>query len=122
MRTGKPLETPAAKGRYLCAAGNMSMAEVVALMRSEVYSARLPRFAMTGRAGAAMMKLASYAQPTGVGSYLRTHLGRKPRFDTAKIRGNLGVAFRPVSESIRDTLADLARWGHSAPPIAKKST
>jgi nucleoside-diphosphate-sugar epimerase len=117
----RALETPAARGRYLCAAGNMSMTEVVAVIRAEGYSAKLPRFAMTGRAGTALMKLASYAQPTGVGSYLRTHLGRKPRFDTAKIRGDLGVAFRPVSESIRDTLADLARWGHIVATTARKS-
>jgi dihydroflavonol-4-reductase len=118
----RALETPAASGRYLCAAGNMSMSEVVALIRLEGYSGKLPRLAMTGSAGTALMKLASYIQPTGVGSYLRTHLGRTPRYDSAKIRNGLGVAFRPVPESIRDTLADLARWGHIAPPIVETPT
>jgi hypothetical protein len=35
-----------------------------------------------------------------------------PRYDTSKVRSELGVSFRPVQESIFDTLADLAARGH----------
>jgi hypothetical protein len=40
--------------------------------------------------GDVIVKLGSYLQPKGVGSYLRTHIGRVPRYDTIKIRGELG--------------------------------
>jgi dihydroflavonol-4-reductase len=106
------LDKSEAKGRYICAAGTMDMAQVVDLMRARGYAGKLPRMALTGTIGTALMKLMSYTQPNGVGSYLRTHLGRVPRFDNSKIRRDLGLVFRPVEESIADTLADLARWGH----------
>ena len=57
--------------------------------------------------GTQVVKLASYLQPAGVGSYLRSHLGRVPAYDTAKIRRDLGIEFRPADESIRDTVTDL---------------
>jgi dihydroflavonol-4-reductase len=110
------LEKPQAHGRYLCAAETMEMAQVVALMRELGYVGKLPKIKLTGGVGTMLMRLASYAQPKGVGSYLCTHLGRHPRFDTAKIRRELGITFRPAADSIRDTLADLARWGHIEAP------
>ena len=64
------------------------------------------------------MKLASFAQPKGIGSYLRTHLGRIPRFDNAKIKREMGMTFRSPQESIQDTLADLTKWGHIPAPKA----
>ena len=39
--------------------------------------------------GDVIVKLGSYLQPKGVGSYLRTHVGRVPRYDTSKIRREL---------------------------------
>jgi dihydroflavonol-4-reductase len=106
------LDRPAASGRYLCIAGNLSMADVVALMRAEGYSGKLPRLDLSGAFGTMLMKLASRTQPPGVGSYLRSHLGRVPRYDTAKSRRDLGLVYRAPADSVRDTLADLARWGH----------
>jgi dihydroflavonol-4-reductase len=108
------LNHPQAQGRYICAAENMNMADVVALIRAKGYAGKLPRINLTGGFGTALMKLASYTQGKGAGSYLRTHLGCVPRFDNAKLRRDLGIAFRPADESITDTLADLARWGHIA--------
>jgi dihydroflavonol-4-reductase len=113
------MKRPTAKGRYLCVAGNMSMAETVAQIRAEGYPGRLPRLDLSGGFGTALMKLASLTQPTGVGSYLRTHLGRVPRYDTARSTTDLGIIYRPVAQSLSDTLADLARWGHISPPAGK---
>lgn len=106
------LDHPDASGRFICAAGNMTMAQIVALMRAEGYRGKLPTMNLSGGLGTAVMKIASHAQPVGVGSYLRTHLGRTPRFDNAKIRTALGITFRTPERSISDTLADLERWGH----------
>jgi dihydroflavonol-4-reductase len=91
----------------------MDMTAVVALMRHmNLGKTKLPSINMSGGFGTALMKLASLAQPAGVGSYLRTHLGRVPRFDNSKISRELGITFTPPATSIKDTLADLARWGH----------
>jgi dihydroflavonol-4-reductase len=109
------LDTPHASGRHICAAGNMTMEEVADLVRARHYPGKVPTLKLNGAIGTALMKLASYTQGTGAGSYLRTHLGRKVRFDNGKIRRELGLTFRPVEDSITDTLADLARWGHIAP-------
>lgn len=104
-------------GRYICASGNMDMAGIVALMRRSGYGhARLPKLKMTGPIGTALMRLASHTQPAGIGSYLRTHLGRVPRFDNAKIRREMGISFRTPEQSITDTLADLSARGHIPAP------
>lgn len=111
------METPAAQGRYLCVAENMSLAEVVELMRAEGYVGKLPTLDLSGGFGTGLMKLASYTQPAAVGSYLRSHLGRVPHYDNAKSRRDLGIHYRPAADSLRDTLADLARWGHIAAAV-----
>ncbi|HRE88774.1 MAG TPA: hypothetical protein PK095_06485 [Myxococcota bacterium] len=61
-----------------------------------------------------MMRGLSFFQPRGVGSYLRTHLGRTPSFDNGKIKRELGLTFRPLDKTILDTVADLEKWGHLA--------
>lgn len=111
----------AESGRYLCVSENLSMAQVMALMRAEGYSGRYPRLDLTGRFGTALMKLASYSQSRGTGSYLRTHLGRVPRYDTGKAQRDLGMIWRPAAESLCDTLADLVRWGHLDAPTRQGS-
>lgn len=99
-------------GRYILAAGNMTMAEAVAQMRAEGYTGKLPKLSLTGGIGTVLTKLAALSQPAGVRTYLRTHLGRHPRFDNAKSRSALGLAYRSPASALTDTLADLARWGH----------
>jgi dihydroflavonol-4-reductase len=107
------METPGASGRYLCGAETLSMRDVVAIAREAGYgSHKLPRIALDHPIGDVLVRLASYLQPVGVGSYLRTHLGAVPRFDNTKIRRELGLRFRDVRTSIVETLADLERWGH----------
>ncbi len=88
------------------------MADMVALIRAEGYGAKAPKLRLTGTIGTALMKLASYTQPAGVGSYLRSHLGRVPQFDNAKSKRDLGMNYRAPEAVVRDTLADLAKWGH----------
>lgn len=102
-----------ANGRYLCAAGNRNMAELVQLIRKAgAASGKLPSLNLAHGLGTSLMMLASYAQPAGVGSYLRTHLGRVPRFTNAKIQADLGLRFRDVDQTIIDTVKDLIRLGH----------
>jgi dihydroflavonol-4-reductase len=109
----RALTADAAEGRYICAAEVRSMRELAEVIgRSGVEGARLPRLRLDGVLGTAAVRLMSHTQKPGVGSYLRTHLGKHPRFDNRKIREDLGLQFRPVDTSIVETLHDLRRWGH----------
>jgi dihydroflavonol-4-reductase len=109
----RALGTPAAHGRYICAGEVMTMRALVHLLREQGYSGyRLPTLPLDSAFGTWIARLASYRQPKGSGRYLRTHLGRVPRYDTTKIRTELGVSFRPAAESVLDTMANLERWGH----------
>jgi len=57
------------------------------------------------------VKLLSWFQPKGAGSYLRSHLGRVPAYDNAKIRHELGLEFRPARRCVLDTLENLRQRG-----------
>lgn len=112
------MNTKTAKGRYICASANMTMEEVVDHMRLSGYNhTKLPKMKFTGKFGSTLMKIASYTQSAGVGSYLRTHLGRNPRFDNSKIKKDLGITFRSSVDSVSDTLEDLSKWGHIPKPL-----
>ncbi|MGO1117500.1 SDR family oxidoreductase [Rhodovibrionaceae bacterium A322] len=111
------METPEAEGRYLCSSGTMTIEALVALLRKEGYGhCKLPKFDWTGPWGTRLMKLLSYTQPSGIGTVLRTHIGRDIAFDNNKIIRDLGMNFRSPAESVIDTLADLSKWGHIPAP------
>jgi dihydroflavonol-4-reductase len=110
------MQTPDASGRYLCAGETMSMREVVDLLRENGYERyALPRRDLACSIGDFAVRLMSYTQPKGVGTYMRTHIGKVMQFDNAKIRRDLGLEFRPSATSVLDTCADLRRWGHLPP-------
>lgn len=106
------MTTAAASGRYVCAAKTLMMRDLVPMLKGALPRAKLPSLAFDGAFGSALMRLASYTQPPGAGSYLRSNLGRPQRLDNAKIRRELGLAFRDVERSVVDTVEDLVRWGH----------
>lgn len=107
------MEIATAAGRYICANATITMRELVELLRSSGYgNHKLPSIGLDCAIGDHVVRLSSYLQPKGIGSYLRTHVGRVPRFDHSKIERELGLQFRPLPQSILDTLDDLKRWGH----------
>lgn len=110
------IENTRARGRYICAGESLSMRAVVALLREAGFSAgyRLPRLDLACAIGDFTVKLLSYTQRAGTGSYLRTHLGKVMRYDNTKIIRDLGVRFRPALESVVAAVEDLVRWGHLA--------
>jgi dihydroflavonol-4-reductase len=110
------LETPSAHGRYICAGEVVTMRALAELLRAHGYGDRLPRLSLDSRLGSWLIGLASYTQPKGTGQYFRTHLGRIPRYDTTKIRSELGLTFRPVADTILDTMRDLEHRGHLPVP------
>lgn len=74
-------------------------------------SYKLPKVGMDCAVGDFAARLASYSQPKGVGQYLRTHVGRVIRYDNGKARRDLGLTFRPLEETVKDTVEDLKRAG-----------
>lgn len=107
------MERPGSSGRYVCGHETMTMRAIVELLRKLGPDRhKLPSLALDNRFGNGVVRMAAYFQPKGVRSFLRTHLGRIPKFDNGKIRRDLGLEFRPVEDTLRDTVADLARWGH----------
>jgi dihydroflavonol-4-reductase len=112
----RAMERPEAHGRYICAGEVVTMRDLVDLLRRNGYGRyRLPTRSLESRFGTWLAWLASYTRGKGTGTYLRTHLGRVPRYDNTKIRTELGMTFRPAAESILDTMADLEQWGHLPP-------
>jgi len=106
------METPDAKGRFLCVNKTVSAREVVDLLKREGYTYKLPRLSLESGFGNFLVKLMSYAQPSGIGTYLRTQVGRDYLFDNNKIKQELGLEFIPVEQSILETTADVIQWGH----------
>lgn len=108
------MENDEAQGRFICVDNVANMAAVVDILRETGWAERykLPKMNLAHGVGDAMVKLFSYLQPSGTGSYLRTNVGRVPRFDSSKSKEVLGLEYRPVEETIVDTVEDMDRWGH----------
>jgi dihydroflavonol-4-reductase len=119
----RALETPAAQGRYICAAEVLDLGELVALIRAAGFDRgyKLPRLSLRSPAADLLVRLVSYTQPRGKGTFARTHLGRVPSFDNGKIRRELGMTFRDVRQSVGETVQDLARWGHLPEPRGRRA-
>jgi len=112
-------ELASAHGRYIVAGETVGMRAVIELLQKHGWGPgnKLPKLGMDCTMGDFAVRLSSYLQPQGVGSYLRTHVGRVPRYDNTKVKTELGLTFRPVETSILDTLADLAQQGHIAKQV-----
>jgi dihydroflavonol-4-reductase len=110
----RAMDVPSASGRYICAGEAASMRTVVGLLKKHGWANgyKLPATGLDNPVGNMIVRLGSHLQPSGVGSYLRTHVGRVPRYDTSKITRELGMNFRPLEQTIVETMADLQRWGH----------
>lgn len=107
------MERPEAAGRYLCSAGELTMRELVDLLRRNGFRRyRLPSLDLTGKAGTAVMKLLSFTQPRHTGTFIRTHIDRTLHVDSRKVRRELGMTFMQPEESILEAAGDLVRQGH----------
>lgn len=107
------MENEGASGRYLCANRTITMKNLVELLSNlEPNNSQVPKFNLVSRPGNLLIRFASYFQPSGVGSYLRTHIGKGLKFDNGKIKRELGIKFIDLEKSIRDTITDLKKWQH----------
>ena len=108
------MEKADATGRHICAAENQSMRSVVSALKELGYGSRykMPGLDMSGPIGTFIAKLAARRKAPGTRAYLETHLGKTLRFDNRRIRSELGIAFRPVRETLVDAVIDLEHWKH----------
>lgn len=107
------METPYASGRHICAQDALSMRDLVLMLREQGFGRfKLPTVALDHVVGTWLVWLMSWAQPAGTGSYLRTHLGRVPRYDHRRVSRELGLRLRPLERTVRDTMEDLIAGGY----------
>jgi dihydroflavonol-4-reductase len=112
----RAMDAANAQGRYICAADTISARSITTLLRTNGYAGyRLPRINLDHPLGHRIARLAALMQSSGVRQYLRTHVGRVPRFDNSKGRRDLALTYRPLDQTILETAADLVRWGHVSP-------
>jgi dihydroflavonol-4-reductase len=107
------LETPAAKGRYLCSAESVTMRQLVETLTPLARPGdKLPTRGLDFAFASWVAKFFAFTQPPGAASYMKTHLGRVPRFDTTKIQTDLGLKYRDIRATIAETVVDLREWKH----------
>ena len=110
----RAMENPKARGRYLCASETLHMRRVVEILKANAFdkNRKLPTLPLDNGIGNLLVWLFSFKESKGVGQYMRSHVGRVPRYDTTKIRTELGMTFRPAEQSLLETMNDLKKWGH----------
>jgi dihydroflavonol-4-reductase len=109
-------ERKEAKGRYLCAHLTLTMRELVERIARVAPGHRVPRMGFDNGFGNFLTRAGSVFYPRGARDFIRTHLGRVPRFDNGKIRRELGIEFTDMDVTLRDAVDDLVRWGHAPAP------
>ena len=106
-------ETPHAHGRYLCVAGVVTTRQLVESIKSLGYDAYpFPRMSLDSPTGTRIARQLIRVQPRGLRQYLRAFVGRRLAVDNSKIKNDLRIDFRPLEETIRDTVEDLVAKHH----------
>jgi len=109
------METPQASGRYVCFDNKITMRELIQMIRQNVpdptYSGKLPTTHADCSGGDALLKLFANFQESGVRDYLQKTVGKNLQWDAAKIKRELGMKFRPMEETVKDTLNFLIATG-----------
>jgi dihydroflavonol-4-reductase len=105
------METEDASGRYLCGAWSTNFVQIVDQLSKEFPDTTWPKLRLEGPIGTRVMRILSYTQPSGMGTFLRSYLGKEIVFDNSKIKRDLGITFRPLSETLGDTVRDMIASG-----------
>ena len=106
------METPEASGRYLTAAGNATTAQLKAYGQEVLGDKyKFPSFHLDGGLGTFLARGLIRFQPKNLQPYLHDVIGRPHIVDNTKVRSELGLEFRDLGETIRDTWRDLDRLG-----------
>ena len=116
------MQTESASGRYLIVNENWKMREMVSFLKNDLgyTDYKLPKIDLDSPFGTKIMHLLSYTQPSGNGTYMRSHIGQQMNFDNAKAINELGIKYIPIKESVEAAVEDMLKWGHLKPRKANK--
>ncbi len=103
---------PGASGRYIVATEPIALRRIVEVAARVHPSRKLPRLPLDNPFGTRLVRLLLYTQPPGVRRFLEAGIGRPAQYDTTKTQRELGISFRPVEETIADTITDQIERGH----------
>lgn len=106
--------TPQAAGRYIASAGFTRASEIVAHARAIHDHKKLPKLHLEHPVWNALARLVTYRQPRGTGRIIRANLGKRAECDTSRALTDLGARYRPIEETIADTIRDQVARGHIA--------
>jgi len=109
------IETPQASGRYVCFDNKITMRELIQMIRQVLpdptYAAKLPTTHADCSGGDALLKLFANFQESGVRDYLQKTVGKTLQWDASKIKRDLGINFKPIQETVKDTVNFLIATG-----------
>ncbi|KAF0700881.1 Aste57867_8599 [Aphanomyces stellatus] len=97
------------QGRHILCDKVLTMQEIMQSLRSIYTRAKnLPTYTAPNW----IVKLSSYFQKPGVGQYIRVNVGQgKYEVDNTKSTRELGLVYRPLEESMRETIDNAIEWG-----------
>lgn len=108
----KAIETPDASGRYLTAAGNATVAQIKAYGQEVLGDKyKFPGLHMEGALGTRLARAMIRLQPKSIRGFMEDVIGRPHIVDNTKVRTELGITFRDMGDTIRETWIDLDRLG-----------
>ena len=93
--------------RYICYAEQLHFTEICARLARAFPDRRIPR----RRAPDALVYAFALVDRRLTWSYLRRSLGRQVRIDNTRARTSLGVSFRAIDETLRDTAQSIVDGG-----------
>lgn len=106
-------EKPNASGRYLCAAGVLSMADMASILKANGFDDyKVPSLSLRSGFGRFLTWQFARLQAPGMRSLIETNVGRIPSINNAKIRTELDIRFRELQDSVVETAENLVEWGH----------
>jgi len=108
------MEREEASGRYICANRTLWMKEVVEFMQEHYGEWKLPKTNLDCGLGSSVVKFMANFKQKGVRDYLRTNLDCYPEFENEKIKRELGMEFRDMFETIKETCDYLIEAGIAA--------
>ena len=89
-----------AQGRYIVCNETKTMTEVVEHLRPKYPNFNIPTMNLNSWWGTALTKVMSYTQPSGMGQFIRTNIGRHPQIDHSKIQKELDFEFTDVWKTV----------------------
>jgi dihydroflavonol-4-reductase len=105
------LENENASGRYICGNETISMKYLCEVIHKHFpYMKKVPRSYMRGHVGDMLIYLDSLRRKIGLGTYIRSNIGKICFVDNSKIVSELKMTFSPMQQTIIDTVQNLIDW------------